>query len=173
VLAANRWALGRVTRDPTVVRHLRAIRRAQLHSARLSLGLRASFDTGTALERYLALRMAHLPEEQCRVFYVDAAGHLIREELAAKGCVDHCVIEVRQILVRALELGATGLIVAHNHPSGDPWPSPDDLAVTAALEGAARQIGVHVHDHIIVAAGGVQRMRKTKKAGDKPGLSRE
>jgi DNA repair protein RadC len=162
-LAANRWALGRVTRDPAVLRHLRAIRRAQLHSARLSLGLRASFDGGAALERYLVVRMAYLPEEQCRIFYLDAARRLIREELAARGCVDHCTIEVRQILVRALELGATGLIVAHNHPSGDPRPSPDDIAVTAALDAAAQQLGVQLHDHIVVAAGGVERVAGSKK----------
>jgi DNA repair protein RadC len=163
VLAANRWALGRVTRDSVVLRHLRAVRSAQLHSARLSLGLRAWLDDGAALERYLTMRMAYLPHEECRVFYLDAARHLIREELAAKGCVDHCTIEIRQILVRAFELGATGLIVAHNHPSGDPRPSADDIAVTAALGSAASQLGVRLHDHIIVAAGGVRRLVPDEK----------
>lgn len=158
MLAANRWALARIA-GPRVVRHLGSIRRAQIHSLRADLDQRLPLDGRGAVMRYLCAQLAHRRVEHVRILYLDHAARLIRDELAAEGCVDRCAISTRQIVARALELHASGLIVAHNHPSGDPQPSAGDMEFTRSLATAARHFDIALHDHLIVTASGHSSLR--------------
>jgi DNA repair protein RadC len=72
-----------------------------------------------------------------------------------KGTIDHTPVYPREILKRALELGASAIILAHNHPSGDPTPSRADIDMTREIGKAAIALKIALHDHIVVARGGV------------------
>ncbi len=102
---------------------------------------------------YLIVTASYAPVEQVRVLFLNTKLDLIRDELVASGCVDEVSIYVRPILKRALELGATAVVLVHNHPSGDPMPSKADRLVTLALAKGLDAIGVRLIDHIVVAKG--------------------
>lgn len=110
--------------------------------------------------RYLHATMAHEPAEQVRVLYLDAKNRVVRDETAARGSVRKTEIVPREIIRRALDLGATGLIMAHNHPSGDPEPSRHDLTATRAVADAARLFDLVLHDHIVLGRGGYRSLRE-------------
>lgn len=110
------------------------------------------------LLEYLHHAMAHDPAESLRVFFVNLRRELIVEEVLARGGVDGLGIEPRQVIARALELGATGLILVHNHPSGDPAPSLADRRFTQRLAIAGECLGIRLHDHLVVARDGHERI---------------
>jgi DNA repair protein RadC len=107
----------------------------------------------SALSDYLRTAMAHEPNEQFRLLFLDRKNRLIRDEVQARGTVDHTPVYVREVVKRALELSATALILVHNHPSGDPTPSRADIEMTRDIAKAAAPLGVTIHDHIIVGRG--------------------
>jgi DNA repair protein RadC len=72
------------------------------------------------------------------------------EEVHQTGTIDHTPVYPREVVKRALDMGAGALVLVHNHPSGDPTPSKDDIAMTQAIVEACRPLGIAVHDHIIV-----------------------
>lgn len=104
--------------------------------------------------------MAFAPREQFRVLYLNAGNELIRDELASTGSVSSVHVYPREILKRCLELGATAIIVAHNHPSGRLIPSRSDRTMTRNLVEAARALDVAVHDHILIAREGSLSFRR-------------
>ena len=116
----------------------------------------ASWD---ALLDYLRADMAHRMIERVRVLHLDTKNALIRDELVAEGSIDQAAVHVREVIRRAIDLGAASLILVHNHPSGDPAPSRQDIALTREIVDAARPLGISVHDHIIVGANGHSSMR--------------
>jgi DNA repair protein RadC len=158
VLDASRWALGRIA-PPPVVRLLSTVRRAQLHALRHRLEPRASFVAEGSVLRYLRAQLAHARIECFHILYLDRAARLIRDEVAARGCIDQCAVYSRQIVARALELQAGGLIMAHNHPSGDPHPSIADVTLSRHLVRALGLFEVRLHDHVILAADGHVSLR--------------
>jgi DNA repair protein RadC len=103
---------------------------------------------------YCRVAMAHLPVEEVRVLFLDRKNRLIGDERQGRGTVDHTPLYPREVVKRALELGASALIVVHNHPSGDPTPSQADIAMTKRLAEASAALGLALHDHLIVARGG-------------------
>ena len=107
----------------------------------------------SALLDYLRAAMAHEANEQFRLLFLDRKNRLIRDEVQARGTVDHTPVYVREVVKRALELHATAIILVHNHPSGDPTPSPDDVAMTQEIRQAARALSITLHDHVIVGNG--------------------
>lgn len=107
-----------------------------------------------ALLDYLAIDMAHLNKERVRVLYLNSQNRLILDELAAEGTIDEAAIHPREIIRRALEIGASALILVHNHPSGSPEPSRADIQITNRISEAGRLLGVMVHDHVIVGREG-------------------
>lgn len=107
-----------------------------------------------ALMDYLMGSMASLHEEQLRLLFLDKKNKLIADEVQNTGTVDHTPAYPREVARRAIELGATALILVHNHPSGDPSPSNADIEKTKDIVRAADAIGVIVHDHIIIAREG-------------------
>ncbi|WP_028793851.1 RadC family protein [Thalassobaculum salexigens] len=103
---------------------------------------------------YCHAAMAHEPVEVVRVLYLDKRNRLIQDELQGRGTIDHTPLYPREVVKRALDLGASALIVVHNHPTGDPTPSQADISTTAQLKEAAATLGIVLHDHLIVARHG-------------------
>ena len=112
-----------------------------------------------ALCDYLHAAMAHSRTEQVRVLFLNAKNMLIANEAMWTGSVDEASVHVREIIARAIQLGATALIIVHNHPSGDPTPSSQDIRITQDLVEAARHMKIAVHDHVIIGASGRSSMR--------------
>jgi len=107
-----------------------------------------------ALLDYLHIDMAHLTVERVRVLYLNHRNMLILDEHVGDGSIDEAAIHPREVIRRALDLGATALIVVHNHPSGSPEPSRADIEITGRIAEAGRLLGIVVHDHIIVGREG-------------------
>jgi DNA repair protein RadC len=112
-----------------------------------------------ALGDYLHAAMAHSRVEQVRILFLNAKNMLIANEALWQGSVDEASVHVREVIARAIALGATALIIVHNHPSGDPTPSQQDIRLTRDLVEAGRHMKVTVHDHVIVGASGRTSMR--------------
>ena len=98
---------------------------------------------------YLRADMAHAPVERFRVLFLNAQNRLLGESVA-DGSVNHAPIYPREIIRRALETGATALIMVHNHPSGDPTPSRSDIQATRRVAEAGKTFEICVHDHLII-----------------------
>ena len=107
-----------------------------------------------ALGDYLQAAMGHSPVEEVRILFLNAKNMLIANEALWRGSVDEASVHVREVIARAIALGATAIIIVHNHPSGDPTPSQQDIRLTRDLIDAGRHMKVTVHDHVIVGAQG-------------------
>ncbi|WP_164114428.1 DNA repair protein RadC [Sphingorhabdus sp. Alg239-R122] len=112
-----------------------------------------------ALLDYLRADMAHLTIERVRVLFLNSKNMLIRDEHIGDGSVDQAAIYTRQVIKRALDLGAVSLILVHNHPSGNPSPSKQDIAITREIAEAGRRLGISVHDHVIIGKEGHVSLR--------------
>jgi DNA repair protein RadC len=112
-----------------------------------------------ALLDYLRADMAHQPVERFRVLHLDTRNTLIRDELMSEGTIDQTAVYTRQVVKRALDIGAAAIILVHNHPSGDPAPSRADIEITKAIAAAGRPLGIGVHDHLIIGAKGHTSLR--------------
>ena len=104
----------------------------------------------SALLAYVRTALAHEPREQFRVLFLDPRNRLLADEAQGKGTVNHTPVYPREVVKRALEVGATALILVHNHPSGDPTPSAADIDMTRQIVAAAGTMGITVHDHLII-----------------------
>jgi DNA repair protein RadC len=112
-----------------------------------------------SLGEYLHAAMAHSRVEEVRILFLNAKNMLIANEAMWQGSVDEASVHVREVIARAIALGATALIIVHNHPSGDPTPSNQDIRLTRDLVEAGRHMNITVHDHVIVGAQGRTSMR--------------
>ncbi len=112
-----------------------------------------------ALTDYLHATLAHRATEQFRVIYLNTRNIMIRDEAMGDGTINAAPVYPREIVKRALELQAAAVILVHNHPSGDPQPSRDDITMTRAIIDAGRPLGLSVHDHVIIGRGGHVSMR--------------
>ena len=144
--------------DPTIG----ALKIAQATALRL---LQKRFDerpvlsSWDALGDYLHAAMAHSRVEEVRVLFLNAKNMLLANEAMWRGSVDEASVHVREVIARAIALGATALIIIHNHPSGDPTPSSQDIRLTRDLTEAGRHMKITVHDHVIVGAQGRTSLR--------------
>ena len=114
---------------------------------------------GRLLE-YLNAELSRERVEQFRVLFLDSRNRLLADEAQQRGTVNHTPVYPREVAKRALELHATALILVHNHPSGDPTPSRDDIAMTEQVRAAAATLSVVLHDHIIIGNGRWLSFRK-------------
>ncbi|WP_324750460.1 DNA repair protein RadC [Sphingomonas sp. LY54] len=112
-----------------------------------------------ALLDYLHADMAHNPVERVRVLFLNAKNMLIRDEAMSEGSVDEAAVYVREVMRRALDYHATALILVHNHPSGDPSPSQQDIRLTRDIVEAGRHLRIAVHDHVIIGSSGHSSLR--------------
>lgn len=108
----------------------------------------------TRLMDYCTSTMAHETREHFRIIFLNKKNEMIADEIQNSGTVDHTPAYPREIMKRALELGATALILIHNHPSGDPKPSQADIEMTNLIVRAAEPFGIVIHDHVIVSKNG-------------------
>ncbi len=107
-----------------------------------------------ALIDYLHMDMAHLTNERVRVLFLDTRNRLIADEVQSEGSIDEAAIHPREVIRRALDLGAGAVILVHNHPSGSPEPSRADIQITNRIAEAGRLLGIVVHDHVIIGKQG-------------------
>ena len=107
-----------------------------------------------ALINYCTSQIAYKKNEQFRVLFLDRQNRLIADEKMQEGTIDHTPVYPREIIKRALELGSSAIILVHNHPSGDPTPSREDIEMTKKIVEAGKQLGVMLHDHLIISKGG-------------------
>ena len=112
-----------------------------------------------ALIDYLTADMAHNPVERVRILYLNSRNMLIRNEPMSEGSVDEAAVYVREVVRRALEYHATAIILVHNHPSGDPQPSSQDIRLTREIVEAGKPLRIAVHDHVVIGARGHSSMR--------------
>lgn len=103
--------------------------------------------------RYYAPRLADLPAEEFHVLALDSQSGVLRDLLVTRGLVNASLVHPREVFRGAIAEAAAGVIVVHNHPSGDPTPSADDRAATRQLVEAGRILDLPVHDHVVVGAG--------------------
>ena len=103
---------------------------------------------------YCRQTMAHQKIEQFRLLFLDKRNRLIADEVQQQGTIDHTPVYTREVMKRALELGAAALILVHNHPSGDTEPSAADIAMTEELRSAAEKLGIVIHDHLVIGRAG-------------------
>jgi DNA repair protein RadC len=108
---------------------------------------------GADVFRHFGASMRELRVEQFRVVLLDGKHRVLREELVSQGTLTSSPVHPREVFAPAVRHGAASVLLVHNHPSGDPAPSADDLAVTTRLVEAGRLIGIQVLDHVIVGDG--------------------
>jgi DNA repair protein RadC len=103
---------------------------------------------------YCHAALAHEKTEQFRILFLDRKNVLIADEVQQRGTIDHTPVYPREVVKRALDLGAAALILVHNHPSGDPKPSRDDIEMTREIRKAAEALGISIHDHLVIGRKG-------------------
>ena len=133
---------------------LATLRSAMLHALRREALRGPVLGDSEAVTDYLFAAMAHEPVEQLRILYLNTRNRLLRDETVIEGSINITPIYPREIVKRSLEVGATALILAHNHPSGDPKPSREDIRVTRSIAAACEALDIRLHDHVIVARSG-------------------
>lgn len=99
---------------------------------------------------YCHARMAHLDREQFRLLFLDRKNKLIFDEVQQEGTINQTAIYPREVVKRALDVGASSIIMVHNHPSGDPTPSEADIDITRRVKHAASSFDIRLHDHLII-----------------------
>lgn len=120
----------------------------RMHETRLESSFRAS-SPGIVAEYYME-RLRHEKNECVFLLSLDSKGEVIRESVIFRGGVNRCPAPVRNILLEALDAEAVNIILLHNHPSGDPQPSADDLRLTENLYSVCSQADLPLIDHIII-----------------------
>ena len=144
--------------DPTIAA-LKIAEAAALRLLEARIEGRPLLSSSDALGDYLTAAMAHRRTEEVRILFLNAKNMLLANEALWQGSVDEASVHVREVIARAIALGATALIIVHNHPSGDATPSQQDIRLTRDLVEAGRHMKVTVHDHVIVGEGGRTSMR--------------
>jgi DNA repair protein RadC len=132
---------------------VKLVQAAALRMMRQEVSSQPVLSTWDRLTDYLMAAMGHEPTEQFRVLFLDGRNKLIADEVQGRGTINHAPAYPREVVRRCLELHASAVILAHNHPSGEPAPSREDVALTADIARAAALMGITVHDHIIVGKG--------------------
>ncbi len=155
VVTASPERLRRETKfsDATIVA-ISVVAAAAQRMARQQVANQPVLSNWQALMDYCHGAMALGTVEQFRLLFLDRKNKLISDEVQQTGTVDHAPVYPREVVRRALDVGATAVILVHNHPSGDPTPSRDDIALTRDLKIALGAIGVAIHDHIIIGKAG-------------------
>ena len=137
-----------------VIAQLKIVEAAAQRLARGKMLGKPALSSWSALLDYCMAAMARAPKEEFRVLFLDRKNVLVADEVQTRGTVDHAPVYPREIVKRALEHGASAIILVHNHPSGDPTPSRADIEMTREIAAAAKALGIAVHDHLVIGRGG-------------------
>jgi len=111
---------------------------------------RTAFTGPEDVADYCMQNLRHLDTEQLLAIYTDTRGRLIGEKVLSMGTVNSSLISPREVFLNALRQGAVSMFLVHNHPSGDPKPSSEDIAVTKRIADGGRLIGIRLEDHVII-----------------------
>ena len=133
---------------------LKVVPEAAKRLAREELVERPVITSWDQLLAYCRISVAREKVERFHLLFLDRKNQLIADETQQRGTVDHTPVYTREVVKRALELGASALILVHNHPSGDTTPSRADIAMTEEIVEAARKLGIVVHDHVVISRSG-------------------
>jgi len=136
------------------ITELKVVQAAASRFLRGAVGKRPALSSWSAVLDYCRTAQAFADREQFRVLFLDKRNQLIADEVQQVGTVDHTPVYPREVVKRALELSATAVALVHNHPSGDPTPSPADIKMTQQIIAVASPLGISVHDHIVVGKDG-------------------
>jgi len=134
----------------TVLVTLKLAEAVALRLTRAKVMNRPVISSWDALLDYCHTAMAHRSVEHVRVLYLDRKNCLIADEEQGRGTVDHVPVYPREVLRRGLDLDASALILVHNHPSGDPTPSQQDISLTERIREGAEALSLVLHDHLII-----------------------
>jgi len=160
VLAAPMASLRRIKGvGESVALELKVVQAAAHRMGQSRVMGREVVSSWAALLEYCTMTMAERSTEQFRILFLDRKNVLIADEEQSHGTVDHVPVYPREVVKRALELNASALILVHNHPSGDPTPSAEDVAMTRRIANAGEALSITLHDHIIVARSGTLSFR--------------
>lgn len=138
---------------------LKSIEAAALMMMKQDVMNKPVLNSWAKLTDYIRASMSHEKKEHFRLLFLNKKNELIGDEIQQSGTVDHTPAYPREIMKRALEVGATAIILVHNHPSGDPTPSKPDIEMTKAIIDAGKPFSIIIHDHIIVSRNGTSSMR--------------
>jgi DNA repair protein RadC len=136
------------------ITEIKLVRAAALRLVRGEVLERPVLASWSQVLDYCRASMGFEAKEQFRILFLDKGNQIIADEVQQKGTVDHTPVYVREVVKRALELSATAIVLVHNHPSGDPTPSRADIEMTKQIVSSAKNLGIVVHDHIIVGKQG-------------------
>lgn len=139
--------------------HIKSLHAILLRAGQQELEHKPIMNSWSALLSYLKLSLANETREQFRVLFLNNKLKLISDEMMGDGTIDHAPVYPREIARRALELAASSVILVHNHPSGDPKPSGNDISMTRKIIQSLQSIEVEVHDHIIIGSQGSVSMK--------------
>lgn len=159
MLSADKTTIASLSGNPAAAARIGAMSACLRHALRHRVQARPVLGTTRDVIEYLTLTLSHRPLEEVHALYLNSKLQLLRDETVGLGDLAEAPVMVRPILKRALELGASAVILAHNHPSGEPTPSVADVAATRALDSAADTLGVQLIDHIVLASGDWVSMR--------------
>lgn len=132
---------------------IKLVHAAAVRLARAAVAAKPVLDDRKRLHDYLAAALARERIEQFRILFLDERGMLRADEVQASGTVNHTPVYPREVVRRALALGAASLVLVHNHPSGDPAPSREDIDMTRQVREAAAVMQIGLRDHLIVGNG--------------------
>jgi len=152
-VGGDRYEIARIG-GPDLAWTLAVIRECASRMGRASLHRRSVLSSHSAVGAYLTTTMAWNGREQFRVLFLDKKNQMIVDEIMNEGSIDHAPVYPREVVRRALEVDASAVILAHNHPSGDPTPSHADIEITRQVIEACRPLKIEVHDHMIIGRDG-------------------
>jgi DNA repair protein RadC len=156
VLSADLAALKQMAgMTPSAAVSLKVVAAASTHFLASQLRGQEVFTNWQKLLDYCYSKIAYLEVEELHLLFLDSKNQLITDEVHQRGTVDQAAAYPREILKRALVLGASALIIVHNHPSGDPEPSAQDIRLTNELALSARLLNIRLHDHLVVGKKGI------------------
>jgi DNA repair protein RadC len=141
---------------------LKAIHEAACRLVREETNTQTTLNSWQSIINYCRARMSHLTIEQFRLLFLDQKNKVIADEIQQQGTINRTPIFPREVVKRTLELGATSVIMVHNHPSGDPTPSQADIDITRKVIQAARELEIQVLDHLIIGRFGHVSLREKK-----------
>jgi DNA repair protein RadC len=141
---------------------LKAVQEAACRLVREDINVQPALHSWQAIVDYCRARMSHLTIEQFRLLFLDHKNKIIADEIQQQGTINRTPVFPREVVKRTLELGATSLIMVHNHPSGDPSPSQADIDITHKVIKAARELEIHVLDHLIIGRFGHTSLREQR-----------
>ena len=138
----------------TVATEIKIVRAAALKMTQQNVLNKQVISSWSELLAYCRAAMAYEASEHFRVLFLDKKHRLIADEVQQRGTVDHTPVYPREVVKRALELGASAIILVHNHPSGDVTPSKADIDMTHQIRDAAQSLNIALHDHLIIGREG-------------------